>query len=293
MKLSQPRSEIYIPDGLTPVGNALLRTTHMGIGAHEDDLAIMALHGILECFMSADLWFTGVTVTDGSGCPRAGEYGAYDDAMMMVARRQEDKMAAMVGKFSALALLDFPSDALKKPDHPSSTLVVPDIKLLIQECRPEVIYTHNLADKHDVHVAVALRTIQALRELGDEFRPNKFLGCEVWRDLDWLCDEGEFATDKVVLDVSEHRNLAAALRGLYDSQIAGGKRYDAAAIGREAANATFYASHEGDTSTANAFAMDMMPLLVDPLLDPVLYVQGYIGHFSLNLTRRICAMRDK
>ena len=58
-------------------------------------------------------------------------------------------------------------------------------------------YTHNLADKHETHVAVALRTIAAIRGLPEEERPARLLGCEVWRDLDWMLDE-----EKVVLDLS-------------------------------------------------------------------------------------------
>lgn len=290
MKLSQLNSEVFVPDREAPINRALARTTHMGIGTHQDDLVIMAFRGILECYLAPDQWFTGVTVTNGSGSPRGGDYAEYSDDQMMVTRREEDRIAATVGKFAALALLDFESDALKKPDHPCHDQVVPDLKMLIEACRPKVIYTHCLADKHDTHVAVALRTIQALRELGPEFRPESFWGCEVWRGLDWLCDEGEHAGDKVVFDVSAHPNLAAALLSLYDSQVAGGKRYDLGALGRRAANATFFASHAGDTSTANIFAMDMSALVDDPDLDPLVYIQAYLGHFGGNIRDRITRM---
>ncbi len=59
-------------------------------------------------------------------------------------------------------------------------------------------------------------------------------GCEVWRDLDWLNDD-----EKVLLDCSQHQNIARALSSVFDSQIIGGKRYDLAVEGRRAANATF------------------------------------------------------
>ena len=48
------------------------------------------------------------------------------------------------------------------------------------------------------------------------------------------------------MDVSGRDNLAAAMNGVFDSQIAGGKRYDLATIGRRAANATFFESHATD-----------------------------------------------
>ena len=77
------------------------------------------------------------------------------------------------------------------------------------------------------HVAAALRVICALRSFPDDLHPEKLYGCEVWRSLDWLCDE-----DKVVFDVSAYPNISAALIGVFDSQITGGKRYDLAAPAR-------------------------------------------------------------
>lgn len=49
MKFSHPAAQIYIPDE-TPVEEALPRTTHLAIGAHHDDLEIMAIDGILKCY---------------------------------------------------------------------------------------------------------------------------------------------------------------------------------------------------------------------------------------------------
>ena len=141
--------------------------------------------------------------------------------------------------------------------------MVNDLKQLVEAVCPEVIYTHNLADKHDTHVAVALRTIRALREVSKEARPWYLYGCEVWRDLDWLCD-----ADKLVWDVHERENLGMALVGVFDSQISGGKRYDLATQGRWRANATYLASHGVDQSSAVSFGMDLTPLIEDEKLDP-------------------------
>ncbi|MCK5428285.1 MAG: hypothetical protein KAI94_02380, partial [Anaerolineales bacterium] len=58
-------AEIFVPDNLPPE-EALARTTHMAIGAHQDDLEIMAIDGILQCFQRKDRWFTGVVATNGS-----------------------------------------------------------------------------------------------------------------------------------------------------------------------------------------------------------------------------------
>jgi hypothetical protein len=47
---------------------------HLAVSAHQDDIEIMAYHGILACFQNPDLWFSAVTVTNGSGSPRADLY---------------------------------------------------------------------------------------------------------------------------------------------------------------------------------------------------------------------------
>ena len=79
--LAHPKAEIFVPDALA-LGQALPRTTHLAVGAHQDDLEFMAAHGILECFQRPDRWFCGVIVTDGAGSARDFEYKDYDDEQM-------------------------------------------------------------------------------------------------------------------------------------------------------------------------------------------------------------------
>ena len=43
LHLKADGSEAFVPDG-APLPAALARTTHLGIGAHPDDLEIMACH---------------------------------------------------------------------------------------------------------------------------------------------------------------------------------------------------------------------------------------------------------
>jgi LmbE family N-acetylglucosaminyl deacetylase len=278
MKLHQDDAEVYVPDGLAPE-EALARTTHLGVCAHQDDLEIMAYDGILRCFQQEDLWFTGVVVTDGAGSPRDDLYKNYTDEMMREVRRKEQKKAAHVGEYAAVALLDHPSKAVKSPAEAGPQ---EDIAALVRAARPQTVYTHNLADKHDTHVAVALRTLAALRSLPEDVRPGHFYGVEVWRDLDWMSDP-----DKVALDLSAHENLQAALVGVFDSQICGGKRYDLATQGRRRAHATYHASHGTDVATSLSYAMDLTPLLTDPKLDPWAYVSGFVARFASDVEERI------
>jgi len=280
MELHNSGAEIYVADG-SPVDAALARTTHLGVAAHQDDLEIMAYHGILECFGRKDKGFAGVTVTNGAGSPRDGLYGRYSDEEMQVIRRKEQKKAAYVGEYSAHVFLDYSSGAVKDPNNPH---VVGDLKRVIAAAKPQVIYTHNLADKHDTHVAVTLRVIQALRDLPADARPQHLYGCEVWRNLDWLNDD-----DKVIFNVDGHENLATALVGLFDSQVAGGKRYDLATMGRRRANATYLASHGVDESTSLIFAIDLTPVM-DPKVDVKEYTLGYIDRFAQEVSGRLAKL---
>ena len=271
-------SEIFVPDGLA-LHEALARTTHLVIAAHQDDIEIMAYHGIVACFRRQDEWFVGATVTNGSGSPRDALYANTTDEDMQQIRRAEQKKAAQVGDYAAQVFLDYGSSAVKDPKDPQ---VVADLVKLLQATRPKVVYTHNFADKHDTHVAVALRTIAAIRQLPKDQRPESVIGCEVWRDQDWLCD-----TDKVVMDVSKHENLAAALLGVYDSQICGGKRYDLATMGRRRAHATFFASHGVDGSDALSFGSDLTPLIKDDSLDPLAFIQSLVKNFADEVQARV------
>jgi LmbE family N-acetylglucosaminyl deacetylase len=281
VRLDRETAQIFVPDGL-PAEEALARTTHMAIAAHHDDVEILALDGILECFQRPDCWFCSVVVTDGAGSPRNGLYRDSSDEEMKAIRRKELKKAAMVGEYTAQVLLDYPSSAVKDSAIPYP---VRDIGLLLQSARPQVVYTHNLADKHDTHVAVALRVLEAIRTLPAAERPQRLYGCEVWRDLDWLMDE-----DKVLFDCSLRENLQVALLGVFDSQISGGKRYDLATMGRRRAHATYYASHSVDVATGAIFAMDLAPLIRDPAVSVQDYVQGFIERFAQDVTGRLCRL---
>ena len=278
MELASKKADIFIPDGAT-FPEALTRTTHMGIGAHQDDLEIMAYHGVLECINSGNKGFMGIVVSDGAGSSRTGAYADVTDEEMQAIRNKEQKKAATIGEYSASIVLGYPTSILKDPKNNNASH---DIRLLIESAKPAVVYTHNLADKHDTHVAVALRTIKAIREISPEKRPRKVYGCEVWRGLDWMDD-----ADKIALNVSGNDDLATSLISVHDSQVAGGKRYDLATIGRRRANATYFASHESDPSDMIIFAMDLTPLIIDVNLDIPGFVSSHTEKFSRDIKTRL------
>ena len=278
MQFHHPTADFFVPDATAPA-EALQRTTHLCIAAHQDDIEIMAYHGAAECFGQPDRWFTGVVVTNGAGSPRTGIYGDYSDAQMQKVRVLEQRKAAFVGEYSCQIQLAFSSGEVKDPKEPA---VIADLKKILLAAKPQVVYLHNLADKHDTHVSVTLRAISALRSLPKEDRPKTVYGCEVWRDLDWLNDE-----DKQMMGVSSRTNIAAALVGVFDSQVTGGKRYDLATAGRRLANATYFAPHGTDQESAITWGMDLTPLVDDASIDPASYVLAFVDRFRADVEKRV------
>jgi LmbE family N-acetylglucosaminyl deacetylase len=159
MRLHNSGADVFVPDGLDPEA-ALGRTTHLCICAHQDDIEIMAYHGIAECFGQKEQWFTGVVVTNGAGSPRSGIYGQYTDLEMQKVRLTEQRKAAYVGEYACQIQLGFTSAQVKDPNE---TKVIEDLSQVLRAARPSFVYLHNPADKHDTHIGVVLRSIAALR----------------------------------------------------------------------------------------------------------------------------------
>jgi LmbE family N-acetylglucosaminyl deacetylase len=218
-------------------------------------------------------------VTDGAGAPRSGRYAALSDAQMKDVRREEQRAAATLGKYNLQLQLAHPSAEVRKP---GAAGVAADLGVIFGSCRPEVVYLHNPADKHDTHIAVLLRCLEALRALPAARRPQRVLGCEVWRGLDWLVE-----ADKVALDAGQRPELAEALIKVFDSQIAGGKRYDLATIGRRAANATYDAPRQTDASAAVTWALDLTPLVADEKLSVADFTLAAVERLRSDIAARL------
>lgn len=269
---STPSSDLYIPDGVS-AAEAQARTSHLGIGAHQDDLEFMAFHGISSCYEQEMHWFSGITCTDGGGSSRAGKYADHTDEQMKAVRMEEQRKAAQLGQYSFIQQLGLASGTIKDPELRGT--LVDELEALLLTTQPEILYTHNPADKHATHVAVCLAVIEAIRRVPPYSRPKKIYGCEVWRDLDWLSE-----ADKIALDVSGYPELAQQLNACFDSQIDGGKNYGDAVIGRRKANATFYDSHSVDAVDQLWFAMDLTPLAEDDTLDLTDFVKDKMQRFQ-------------
>ena len=271
MRLNNKNASILIPDGMDH-SKAFKRITHLGIGAHQDDLEIMAFHGIHACLNKSDIWFGGITCTNGCGTVRSSKFASLQDDEICRIRRREQEKAASIGHYGMMVQLDYPSTALKDPAHSS---LKKDLFTLISETKPDIIYTHNPADKHETHVGVVMNVIHAIRTLPGNQRPETIYGVEVWRSLDWMPDK-----KKVLLDVGGSKRFANQLIKTFVSQIDGGKRIDLATIGRRHVNATFFQPNQADETDQISYAMDLTPLIRDDSLDIVDYVLEYIETFQ-------------
>ena len=273
---------IHVPDKVSEE-EAMRRTTHLAIGAHPDDLEIFAYHGIEVCYRNREKWFGGVTVTDGAGCPGQSKEDREKAGLIQAVRRREQIEAANIGEYSFQCQLGYTSDAVK--DYASSRELVTTLTTILERCPVEVLYLHNPADKHPTHLAVLQRCVEAIRNLPKEKRPLRVLGCEVWRGLDWLRD-----SDKVILPVDRHPELARKLIEVFKSQIEDSKDYVRATLGRRYANATFLESHAVDAVPAYIYTMDLKPLMENDHMTLADLLSIHLDHFREDVLKSVQLM---
>ena len=252
MKFSQPSADLYAPGGKDPWAG-LSSTTHLGIGAHADDLEILAFPGIAACVQHPKNRFSGIVVTDGAGAPRSGPFAQTSDVELIQLRRAEQRRAADLGHYASVIQLAHPSPAVRQSDR---SAVIGDLVKIFEAAQPQTLYLHNPADRHETHIAVLLACIEALRQLPESSRPKEIYGCEVWGDLDWVP-----SSQVVRLPCPAPETLGTSLLDCFQSQIAGGKRYDRAALGRRYAQATFGNPNQPDSEQEIVLALDLRPLL--------------------------------
>lgn len=270
--------DYFVPDGST-VEDALARTTHLAIVAHQDDLEINCFHGIAECYQHPERWFTGIVLSDGAGSPRSGKYTKVSDAEMVMIRQREQRSAATTGHYSLAIQCGVSSSALKASLQPR---LVAQLTRWLDSASPQCVYLHNLTDRHDTHLHSCVYALEALRRLPADKHPGSVYGVEGWGSLDWLPEKY-----RVRLDVGAWRELSSELIVAFDSQISGGKRYDLAAQARHLSNATFDQSHVVDASQYMSLAMDLNPLVRDPSIEYRDFIAGMLESFSSGLLESI------
>lgn len=239
------------------------------ICAHQDDCEIMAIDGILKGYRSKNYSFACVVTADGGGSARTGKFANYTDEMMKEVRIKEQEAASEVGKYHALYLLNYSSKEIKQKDNDD---IVNDYLEILKTYKPEVLYTHSILDKHPTHLGVVIKVIKALRKLPKEEQPKIVYGCEVWRDLDWINDDR-----KICFNVSSNLRLQKNILDVFESQIAGGKAYTKATIGRRYNNATYAQSHSVDSAKLVSYAIDMSELIKNESLSIKEYALSFVN----------------
>ena len=278
-RLAAPALDVWLPPG-SDLASAAATITDVVIGAHPDDVEDLGLHVIGAARHQPQRAVAAIVVTDGAGSTRDG--GAIDDDVLVARRRGEQRRAAEVGGYGLALQLGYPSRVAKGEGFAS---VVADLAALLAALpRPHEVVTHNPVDKHDTHVATVAATVAALRA-HPASRPDRFVGMEGWRDLDWLSDGA-----KVRIDVSSLSGLAADLWACFPSQVAD-KHYPLAVAGRRQANATLFAPRDGDAAEAVSVGIDLMPLLDDDRLSLESFVARHIDRFAAD-ARSVAASFD-
>jgi hypothetical protein len=144
------------------------------------------------------------------------------------------------------------------------------------------VYSHNPADKHDTHVAVLTALVRAIRWMNPAERPQKLYGCEIWRGLDWLDDD-----EKVSFDLDGADPLLTSLLREFKSQTGGGRRFDAAMLGRLRANAAFQDPRDVGQAKLVLLAMDLTPLIKDNTMDLADFMAARIARFQADVLARL------
>ena len=277
MKFAQTHADLFVPGGGN-LASALASTTHLGIGAHPDDLEIMAFPGICACRNQKNLRFSGVIATDGAGSPRSGSSEKLSTAELVKARREEQRNAAVLGGYATILQLAHPSSEIRGAGRNALTA---DLLEILKDAKPKVVYLHNPADRHETHVAVLLASLAALRQLPPTDRPAEIYGCEVWGDLDWV------PAERVIrLPCLAPADFGPSLLRVFRSQV-DGKRYDLAAAGRRRAQATLADAYSADQAEEVVLALDLKPLVENPKVTLAEFVSSLTGEFQKQTLERI------
>lgn len=285
VEFARPDAEIFVPDGRAE-DEALGRITHLCIGAHPDDVELMAYHGIRAGQGRDGPHFGAVTCTDGAGAARTDDDDdANSDAdVLRRTRRDEQRAAARRGRYSAAIQLGHSSESVRAGVTPE---VVQDLARVLDATRPRVIYTHSPTDIHSTHVGVCVAAIEAIRTLPQAARPAEVLGCEVWGSLDWLPQPA-----LKVLDLGDDASSWSALIQVFASQTRL-RPYHEGALGRSRANAVFRDADAAGGHERHWLAMDLTPLAQDDGLGLEDWVRERIAGFESAALGRIAAARGQ
>jgi hypothetical protein len=251
--------DIYIPieeSNLLAVSDkeALVRTTHLCIGACQEDIEIIAYHGIAECYNKPNKWFTEVVVTDEIGSSQNGIYADFTEEQIKQIRCQGRIKTAESSKYNMSIQLGYSGDFIKCNSYSSVTM---DLLTIFSECSPDIIYLHQSIDKNDTRVAVFTHCINALRQLPADKKPKMVIGSEIWENFYYI--------DNNLIRECNLNNRAE-------------KNY---------VNAIYNASHSIDGCQKITLTMNLVPLINDPSLSILDDTMNFIDQFKNDVKTRL------
>ena len=165
---SQPGAEIFIPDG-APETQALARVKSLIVGAHQDDVEFMGFPLIRDAYGTGEPSLGAVVMSNGAGSPRAGVYADCTDEQMQAIRRQEQRLAAQVGRYAAMVQLRFTSKALRNPADPAPAAelgAIPDAVLVRDDGVHPVTGTPDVVRPPETDPDVLTRIVELDKSLG-------------------------------------------------------------------------------------------------------------------------------
>jgi LmbE family N-acetylglucosaminyl deacetylase len=224
--------------------------THLAIGAHPDDLEIMAGPLIEECLEDARKKLVGVVCTHGVSDSFLSENSKPLISKKIDVRRTEQLKAAELGGYFAVVQLGHSSGAVKDT---SFSLLKEQLTALINTIKPQTVYTHNPFDRHQTHRAIFRNVFETLKD--SHYSPEEFLGCEVWRGLDWIDSEKKRALS--IKNPAFIEKLISCFSSQQDSQ----RDYALGLRSRLKANQTFNDAYNFLESDHILYALDLKHLL--------------------------------
>lgn len=224
----------------------------LAICAHPDDCEVMAIDGIQRGYRASKYTFACVVTTDGADSERSGRYARVTDQKMTSVVMEEQKKAAMIGRYHAVYFMNYTSEDARNQENED---IVEDYVNIIKELKPRIVYTHSLLDRHPTHVAVAIKVINACRQMKRADQPKVLYGCESERNLDWV-DPSKVVTFNVSKNLRLQRQLISVHKSANMS-----RDYVNAAIGRRVVNAVFNRDEKKKNAKLTTKAINMSTLL--------------------------------
>lgn len=228
---------------------------YLCIAAHQDDIEMIALHGISQCFRNgyrmANKNFHGATLVK----PEKD----YER------RINEQEVAAVVGRYETIKNFEFDDLLEVRSRH---DVVIVAVSRLVLKTRPRFIYTHSPFDIHGAHVGAMFCVVEAIKRAmrNSDWRPEKVYGVELWGSLDWLPEKF-----KETLILENCKRLSEDLLSSFESQNTD-RDYTGGFFARTKSNGVFSFLKNGERSTPRTFAIDLMPLCKGMRIEDFIHV---------------------